>query len=54
MTEPDEDPNAYPTQWGYKPAAKGAVEAAFDVFASSMTDDEFNEFVTRVRPAGSH
>jgi hypothetical protein len=53
MTEPEEDANAYPVEWGYSPAPKGAVEAAFDVFASSMTDDEFNEFVARVRPTGS-
>lgn len=52
MTEPGEDPNAFPAEWGYRPAPKGAVEAAFDVFASSMTDDEFDEFVARVRPAG--
>ena len=53
MTKPDEDPNAYPAQWGYKPAAAGAVEAAFDVFASAMTDDEFDAMVSRTRPTGS-
>lgn len=52
MTAP-EDPNSYPPEWGYK-APKGAVEAAFDVFASSMSDAEFNDFIARVRPAGGH
>jgi hypothetical protein len=52
MTKPEEDPNAFPAEWGYNPAPKGAVEAAFDVFASSMSDSEFDEFVARVRPTG--
>ncbi|WP_161600599.1 hypothetical protein [Mycolicibacterium hodleri] len=52
MTDTDDDPNAFPTEWGYRPAPTGAVEAAFDVFASSMSDDEFTEFVARVRPVG--
>jgi hypothetical protein len=52
--DPNADPNAYPDAWGYKAAATGAVQAAFDVFASSMTDDEFNQFVARVRPGGGH
>ena len=52
VEDPDADPNAYPESWGYKPAARGAVEAAFDVYASSMTEDEFAELVARVRPTG--
>jgi hypothetical protein len=52
MTQPEDDPNSYPSEWGYRPAAKGAIEAAVDVYASSMTDDEFDDFVARVRPTG--
>ena len=53
MTKPDEDPNAYPAPMGLQTRRRGAVEAAFDVFASAMTDDEFDAMVSRTRPTGS-
>jgi hypothetical protein len=52
MANDNPDPGAYPEEWGYKPPASGAVEAALDVFVSSLSDDEFNALVSRTRTGG--
>jgi hypothetical protein len=46
---PADDPNAYPAEWGYKPRKNGAVAAAFDVYAASLSDEEFAAMVDRTR-----
>ena len=53
MTEPEADPDAYPAEWGYKPAPKGAIEAAVDVYVASLSDEEFTAMSARTR-AGGH
>jgi hypothetical protein len=52
MTQPPDEQDAYPAEWGYKPRNPGALEAAFDVYAASLSDEDFAEFVARVRPGG--
>lgn len=48
MANDPDDPNAYPTAWGYQPQA-GALAAALDVYVAALTDDQFADLVSRTR-----
>ena len=48
-----DDVNAYPEEWGYTTPRTGALEAAFDVYAAALSDDEFNALVSRTRQGGN-
>jgi hypothetical protein len=49
----DPNPSEYPLEWGYTKAPAGAVEAAFDLFAASLSDSEFDAMVSRTRSGGN-
>jgi hypothetical protein len=53
MANDDPNPNEYPESWGYTKAPAGALEAAFDVYAASLSDDEFKALVGRTRTGGN-
>jgi hypothetical protein len=51
MADTDEA-DAYPVAWGCKPRSAGALEAAFDVYAASLSDEEWVQMVERTRRPG--